>query len=109
MKKPLEKAVQRDIVNAAEALGFVVSSFSQARTSCQTCGIPDLYLTHPVKRFTAWVEVKRPGGKPTAVQKAWHQTARDAGNHVLVCDSVSSFVDQIADAGFPVRRKLEAI
>jgi len=96
-----EKRVQRSIVLAAEALGFVVSSFSQARASKQTAGIPDLFLTHPKHRFTCWIEVKAPGRKPTLEQKVWHQTAREAGNHVFVCDSVESFVTEIRKEGFP--------
>ena len=103
-KRPLEKSVQFDIKCAAEKLGFVVSDFSQPRATMQTPGIPDLFLTHPAKRFTCWVEVKRPGGTLSDNQKTWHTTAGEAGNHVFTCDSVSSFVDELHDAGFPVSR-----
>ena len=102
LKPPLEKSVQHEIKRAAERLGFVVSDFSQPRASMQTPGIPDLYLTHPAKRFTCWVEVKRPGGKLSDHQRAWHSTASDAGNHVFTCDSVSGLIDALHDAGFPV-------
>ena len=101
-----EKRVQKAIVDAAEALGFVVSSFSQARASKQTPGIPDLFLTHPARRFTCWVEVKAPGKKATLIQRAWHQTAREAGNYVFVCDSVAGFTDDLADNGFDIDKEL---
>ena len=101
-KPPLEKVVQLQIKRAAHALGFTVSDLSQPRATMQTPGLPDLFMTHSAKRFTCWVEVKRQGGKPTPTQTDWHEMARSAGNHVLVADSVDSFIAALEAVGFPV-------
>lgn len=65
----LEKEEQRVIVCMARAIGFHVYSLSQARSSKQTPGLPDLWLAHPARGFAGWWEAKRPvGGKRSTVQ-----------------------------------------
>jgi hypothetical protein len=99
---PLEKSVERDIINAALGLGFHVTKLSQARASQQTPGIPDLYVRCKPKRFRAWIEVKRLGGKPSPEQIGWMEFESACGGIVIVADSVASFVEGLQENGFPV-------
>lgn len=99
-----EKRVQLEIKRALETLGFHVSDLSQPRASMQTPGLPDLYAIQPDWPMTVWIEVKRPGGQPTEHQKAWHRTARSAGNLVLVADSVEAVVDYLTEHGAPLEK-----
>jgi hypothetical protein len=98
-----EKRVQLAVRRALEYLGFNVTSFSQARASKQTPGIPDLYARHTGWQFRCWVEVKAPGKKPTLVQEGWHIAERRAGGIVLVVDSVDALVRELRAAGAPIR------
>ena len=59
-KPPLEKVVQRGIVQLFRSVGCSVSSTSQYRPSMVTPGMPDLYVTHPTCGVWFWFEVKRP-------------------------------------------------
>lgn len=100
-----EKAVERDIVRFLGALGFVVSKTSQPQKPVgMTKGLPDLYATHPDWQLTLWIECKRPGGQPTEAQEAWHRTARDAGNLVLVADSVEAVTEYLIEHGAPLEQ-----
>jgi hypothetical protein len=101
---PLEKTVQNHVKQAARALGFCVSDLSQPRRTLQTIGLPDLYLAHPVWRRRFWVEVKRPGGKVSAAQQAWHAVERDAGGTVLVVYGVADLVAGLQALGAPIQR-----
>jgi hypothetical protein len=93
---PLEKTVQWEIVQALRLLGFDVSSFSQPRASMQTEGIPDLYARHEAWGLRIWIECKRPGGKLSFEQQAWHAAERAAGGIVLVATGATDAVEQIA-------------
>ena len=53
-------------------------------------GVPDVHL--PVESADGldgglWIEFKKPGEKPTAVQLEWHQRLRNLGHRVKVCTS----------------------
>lgn len=85
---PLEKAIAGQIVRELRGLGFHVSSTQQTGPSRQTIGMPDLFVAHPVRKVFAWIEVKRPGKKPTPLQQAWHDGVREAGCPVIVATSV---------------------
>lgn len=103
-KPPLEKAVQRDVATVAALYGFEVIDLSQgyrspvcrkcgaflgrgAASTRQTVGLPDLYLQHRRLPLRVWVEVKRPGERPSPDQTAWHERERRAGGTVLVVHS----------------------
>lgn len=92
---PLEKAVAGEIKRALEGVGYHVSSTQQARASRQTEGMPDLWVAHPAWRVFAWIEVKRPGGKATKVQREWHEIVRASGCPVLIADSAADALRQL--------------
>ena len=95
VRPPLEKAIAGQIIRELRGLGFHVSSTQQTGPSRQTIGMPDLFVAHPVRKVYAWMEVKRPGKKPTEQQAAWHEAVRDAGCPVLVVHSVIEAFDQL--------------
>jgi hypothetical protein len=99
---PLEKTVQQHVKQALASLGFHVSDLSQPRRTMQTVGLPDLWAMHPRWRLALWIEVKRPGGKVSLAQSAWHQVARDAGVHVLVVWGVADLVEGLKALGAPL-------
>lgn len=100
---PLEKAVERDIINAAMDLGFDVTKYSQPRNTMQTEGIPDIRIRHRAKQFRAFVEIKRHGGIVSSAQAAWILYERQCGGIAFVADSVERFIHQLREHGFPVR------
>lgn len=53
-------------------------------------GVPDRLILCPGGRVM-FVEFKRPGGKPTPLQEAWHRKLRALGFKVEVIDNVSDF------------------
>ncbi len=65
-KRPLERDVQRQIVQIARMAGCTVLTTSQVRPSMVSVGLPDLLIFGP--QSFAWFEVKRPGGKLSADQ-----------------------------------------
>ena len=102
LRPPLEKRVEADIIGALRTLGFAVTKTSQPRPSMLTIGVPDLYAAHPRWGLRLWIEVKRPGGKPTAQQVAWHRCERLAGGTVLVLDSVAAMLAELKRLGAPI-------
>lgn len=103
LRRPLEKHVEADIIKALDNMGFAVTKTSQPRPSMLTLGIPDLYAAHPVWGIRCWIEVKRPGGKTSAHQEAWHAAERAAGGTVFVADGVRSLLHELKALGAPVR------
>jgi hypothetical protein len=101
--QPLEKHIAADIVRELRAIGCEVSSTQQTRSSRQTEGMPDLYATHEAWGVAAWLEVKRPGGKPSKTQREWHERTRAAGVHVLVVTSAADALQQFG--ALPRRRR----
>lgn len=85
--KPLEADLEAWGVRAAAAAGGRAYKFSSpGRRS-----VPDRILLFPGGRM-AFVEWKRPGGKPTAKQLAEHAYLRSLGFEVYVCDSKEQFL-----------------
>jgi hypothetical protein len=99
---PTEKHIAGEIVRALRGIGCDTSSTQQARASRQTVGMPDLYATHEAWGVAAWLEVKRPGEKPSKAQQAWHERQRAAGVHVLI---VTSAADALRQFGALPRRR----
>ncbi|TXH12737.1 MAG: VRR-NUC domain-containing protein [Hyphomicrobiaceae bacterium] len=64
-------------------------------------GVSDLFL--PMRRTESncnfiglWIELKRPGGKPTKSQEEWMDLMRDMGHHACVKESVKEALTTIA-------------
>lgn len=111
-----EAKVQRDIRNAARSLGFEVYDLSQARRqycphcggdlgkgasgSRQTPGLSDLYLVHPAKNLTVWVEVKAGANRPTEHQQHFLVQVRRAGGHAFPAWCTSDFLHGLYAADF---------
>ena len=94
--EPLESEISGKITQALREIGAHVSSTQQRRTSRQTEGMPDLYATHAAWGVAAWLEVKRPGEKPSRVQREWHGATMAAGVPVLVVVSAADALRQFA-------------
>ena len=60
-------------------------------------GIPDRILMGP-NRLIAFVELKRPGKVPTAIQDYWHRRLRKWGFVVLVISDLEDFKLQLQSA-----------
>ena len=77
-----EKQIQTAIKEALDMLGYYVHDMSQDRPTRQVAGIPDLYIQgHGV---TAWIEVKRVGGKVSAYQTAFVEREIENGGHACI-------------------------
>lgn len=90
----LESHIAGRVIQELRGIGCHVSSTQQSRASRQTVGIPDLYATHAAWGVAAWIEVKRPGEKPTKAQREWHERTRAAGPPVLVVTSAADALRQ---------------
>jgi hypothetical protein len=106
-----EAAIERQIVDLLECHGWYVLRTNKFATGGAVIvqgsielGIPDLQARRAVVtgledpwrilNQIIWIEVKRPGGKVSVRQAAWHQLAQRRGETVLVAESV----DQVAAA-----------
>lgn len=59
-------------------------------------GVPDLHLPVPRGSLASlYIEVKRPGGKPSLEQRGWHARLLAAGNDVQVIDSADEMRDVV--------------
>lgn len=96
-KPPTEKQVQQQVKRLLHHLGFIVSDLSQPRASMQTAGLPDLYCQHRRLKACFWVEVKRPGGKVSDNQQAWHENEHESGGTVYVVHSASEMADILSE------------
>lgn len=77
-----ESTIQEQIKRELVKKGWIVTKLIQTTTN----GIPDLLA---MKNGTAiFIEVKRPGQKPTELQKYRHKELRENGFIVLVITSV---------------------
>ena len=83
-KPPLEKDVQRHVVQLYAAAGCWVYSLSQGYrpggkghgTTRQTKGLPDLYVMHSAGRV-CWHETKRPGAVQSTGQRLFQCRANE--------------------------------
>lgn len=95
--EPLEKTIQKAIVNVLRARGYVVEVVRMGAAKIPrpgakarfvrmglSVGAPDLVV---VAARGVWLEVKRPSGKITDAQFAWHVVARRQGAFVAVVRS----------------------
>lgn len=60
-------------------------------------GFPDLLGLEPVSGRAVFIEVKRPGGKPTAAQRAFLEARRAEGAVAFWADSVDSAIRQFLE------------
>lgn len=99
-----EKAIQAEIVKNLRALGYFVSTTSQAQRAQMTAGIVDVIAMHP-RHGIAWIEVKRPTRRNTKHggcspdQLAWHAAARECGQTVIVAYGWGDVADELARQG----------
>lgn len=76
--KPLESVIQRKTIKRLEASGWLVVKLIQTTMN----GITDLVA---LKNGEAvFIEIKRPGERPTRLQVYVHNRLRDAGFKVLI-------------------------
>lgn len=81
----LEKHVEAALVKRVKSLGGTAEKFtSPARRS-----VPDRLVTLPNNKII-FVELKRPGAKPTPKQLLDHERRRALGCKVLVIDTVEA-------------------
>ena len=81
----IEKDVESALVRRVNALGGLCEKFvSPGRRS-----VPDRVVTLPGGQIV-FVELKRPGGKPTAKQQADHRRRLALGCDVRVIDTVEA-------------------
>ena len=83
MSDVLERHVERALVARVKALGGLCDKF----TSPGKRSVPDRIVTLPGGHII-FVEVKRPGAKPTPKQRADHDRRRTLGCDVRVIDTV---------------------
>ena len=88
----LEKEIEKKLVTAVRMMDGVAVKF----VSPGYAGMPDRLVLLPGGRM-AFVEVKRPGEKPRALQEARHRMLRRLGFKVYVLDSVEK-IERIIDA-----------
>lgn len=79
----LEKDVEQALVRRVKALGGLCEKF----TSPGRRSVPDRIVTMPGGRII-FVELKRPGAKPTEAQKKDHDRRRALGCDVRVIDNM---------------------
>jgi len=83
----LESHLQRAIIQKLTAEGWLVIKLIKTNTN----GIPDL-LCHRQGR-TAYIEVKRPGYKPTPLQAYRHRQLQEQGISVFIIDNINQLND----------------
>jgi hypothetical protein len=90
-RKPLEKDIERKIVQYAKTLGCRCYKF----TSPAHRSVPDRIILTP-HGVVGFLEVKRPGGKPTEAQAHEMQSMADKNAMVVWADSfekAKQFID----------------
>ena len=97
-----EANISRSIQKALPALGVRVLRLQSGKVRTATgfvqlcpTGTPDLLVIARNGRVV-WLEVKRPGEKPTAEQAATHAWLSDGGHAVYVVTSAQQAIDVVA-------------
>lgn len=64
-------------------------------------GLPDVYVQQSTTRglVVLWIELKMPGNKPTAIQRAVMDQLARSGTPVYVCHSLAEVRAALAKAG----------
>lgn len=88
---PLEKDIEEYLVREAKKRGALAYKF----TAPGRRSVPDRLILLP-DGHAFFVEVKRPGGKPTPLQLAEHEKLRAQGFHVYMVDTRQE-VDRVLD------------
>lgn len=101
--KPTEKQTQVRVVRILEAYGAIVCNLSQPRNTMQAPGLGDLFVFLPRHKRTAWIEVKRPGGKQSDAQKGFEVMCRSC-NQDYVCGGVQEVLVYLESLGEKVVR-----
>ena len=92
-KDPLEKDIEKKVVEYARSLGVLAYKFtSPARRS-----VPDRMFILPGGKGVFFIEFKRLGCKPTPSQEVEIEKIRGQGVHVYVVDNVTAGRCLIAD------------
>lgn len=86
----IENQVEKYLIKKVSELGGKAWKF----VSPGNAGVPDRLITYNSKAF--FVEVKRPGGKPRALQKATVAQIRATGMKVY-CISTKAQVDELTN------------
>lgn len=79
-----EKKIEKRLLDGCRAAGMLCFKF----TSPSRGGVPDRVVVSP--GGTVFVELKRPGEKPTKRQAVTHEKIRRFGGEVFVVDSADS-------------------
>ena len=93
-----ETEIQQQIITTARTMGHKAYRMNSGKvrignrriTLCEP-GTPDLLIVMSGGRLL-WIEVKRPGERPTETQKKRHKELRDMGHSVAVCHSLDDFL-----------------
>lgn len=94
---PLERDIEKRIATYARSKGCLFEKF----VSPAKRGVADRAIIAP-GGVVGWLEVKRPGGKPTVLQHERMDEKRKLGCNVSWCDNVADgckFVDSLIAAG----------
>lgn len=91
LSKTLEKHIEKQCGSIARGRGWLYWKLNILGFP----GVPDRLLLSAGGRIR-FIEFKRPGGKPTPLQEAWHRKLRGLGFEVYVIDNVDDFEKAIA-------------
>ena len=93
MQDASESKIQRSIVEVAVLFGYKpyrLNAGNRRNYHGAEEGTPDLLVVMDRGR-SLWVEVKRPGERPTEIQAQRHRELRSLGHAVVVATSVDEF------------------
>lgn len=99
----LEKEIEKKVCDYAKAAGLLVYKFA----SPNHIGVPDRMFVAP-HQHVFWIEFKREGGKPTAVQERECLKLRRCGFDVYLVDSVEDGIAVIDGELETASTKIEA-